>query len=180
MKAPFFLSLKFRFAIIIFLFAFAASFSQNNLQTSTNEFWQNVRFGGGIGLSLGDGFFSGTLAPTAVYQFSNDFAMGLGLNGAINSRKNVYKSTILGGSALALYNPISELQLSAEFEELNVNRKFESNLNLQDDNYWYPALFMGAGYRTGNVTFGIRYDVLYDENKSIYADPWIPFIRIFF
>jgi len=65
-------------------------------------------------------------------------------------------------------------------EELNINRKFEDNLTLQDDSYWYTALFLGAGYRTGNITFGIRYDVLYDENKSIYADPWIPFVRVYF
>ena len=41
-------------------------------------------------------------------------------------------------------------------------------------------LFIGAGYRSGNVTFGIRYDVLYDEKKSIYADAWVPFVRVFF
>ncbi|MBT8273653.1 MAG: alpha-ketoglutarate decarboxylase, partial [Bacteroidia bacterium] len=67
------------------------------------------------------------------------------------------------------------------FEQLHVNRNFDENFvsNL-DDTYWYPALFLGAGYRTGNVTVGIRYDVLYDEDKSIYADPWIPFIRVYF
>jgi hypothetical protein len=156
------------------------SFAQNNPNDQKSDFWKNVRFGGGIGLSFGDGFFSGSLSPNAIYQFTNDFGLGLGLNGTLNTRKDLYKSTILGGSVLALFNPLNQLQLSSEFEQLNVNRKYESNLNIQDDDYWYSALFMGAGYRTGNVIMGIRYDVLYDEEKSIYADPWIPFVRVFF
>lgn len=180
MKIQFFSIDKMKFTALIFLLISAIAFAQNNTSDQKSEFWKNVRFGGGVGLSIGDGFFSGTLAPTAIYEFTNDFAMGVGLNGTYNSRKDFYNSTIIGGSALALFNPIRELQMSAEFEELNVNRKYESDLNLKDDNYWYPALFLGAGYRTGNVTFGIRYDVLYDEDKSIYADPWIPFVRVFF
>jgi hypothetical protein len=153
--------------------------SQNDT-TYSNNFWNHVRFGGGIGLSFGDGFFSGTLAPSAIYDFSEQFSLGVGLNGTYNSRKNFYKSTIFGGSLLGLFNPIQEIQLSAELEELNVSRKWEDNLGIDDENYWYPALFIGAGYRTRNVTFGIRYDVLYDREKSIYADPWAPFVRIYF
>ncbi|MBT8304505.1 MAG: alpha-ketoglutarate decarboxylase [Bacteroidia bacterium] len=166
--------------LIVFILFYALSFSQSGPDNQKSDFWNNVRFGGGVGLSFGDGFFSGTLAPTAIYQVSNNVGLGIGLNGTYNTRRDLYKSTILGGSAMALYDPLNELQVSAEFEELNVNRKYESNLNLQDDNYWYPALFLGAGYRAGNVIFGIRYDVLYDEDRSIYADPWIPFVRVFF
>ncbi|WP_298899494.1 alpha-ketoglutarate decarboxylase [uncultured Psychroserpens sp.] len=156
------------------------SFSFNSFsQDSTNDFWSHVRFGGGLGLSFGDGFFSGTIAPSAIYQFNSDFALGLGLNGTYNSLKNTYNSTIFGASVISLYNPIPEIQLSGEFEELNVNRKFENN-QFENQNYWYPALFLGVGYRSNNVTLGIRYDVLYDRDKSIYADPWAPFVRVFF
>jgi len=42
------------------------------------------------------------------------------------------------------------------------------------------ALFICVGYRYGPVTFGIRYDVLYDRDKSIYADPRAPFMRVYF
>lgn len=180
MNSPILSSLKTRASLFLLLLTCTLSFSQVDVGDQKSEFWQNVRFGGGIGLSFGDGFFSGTLAPTAVYQFTNDIAMGIGLNGTYNSRKDFYNSTILGASALALFNPFNGIQLSAEFEELNVSRKYKANLNFEDDNYWYPAFFFGAGYRSGNVTFGIRYDVLYDEDKSIYADPWIPFVRVFF
>ncbi|WP_445731015.1 alpha-ketoglutarate decarboxylase [Mariniflexile sp.] len=165
----------FLFFAIIF-----SCYSTLNAQQNNSDFWNHVRYGGGIGLSFGDGFFSGTLAPSAIYEFNNQFALGVGLNGTYNKQKDFYKSTILGGSLIGLFSPINAIQLSAEFEELHVNRRYESNLNLENDTYWSPALFVGAGYRSGNVTFGVRYDLLYDENKSIYADAWAPFVRFYF
>lgn len=149
-------------------------------EKKTSKFWNKVRFGGGIGLSFGNGFFSGTLAPSAIYQFDQRFALGVGLNGTYNSQKDTYSSTIVGGSLISLFNVIPEVQLSVEFEELNVNRKYDSRLALEDENYWYPALFLGAGFRSNNFTVGIRYDVLYEEEKSIYANAWMPFFRVYF
>jgi predicted porin len=163
--------------VLIFIFMTSFTFSQQN---NTSDFWKNVRYGGGIGLSFGDGFFSGTLAPSAIYEFNPQFGLGVGLNGTISNQKNIYKSTILGGSIISMFNPINEIQLSAEYEQLNVHRVYNNALNLNDDNYWSPALFFGVGYRNGNVTFGLRYDVLYDVEKSIYADPWAPFVRFYF
>lgn len=163
--------------VFVFMNCTLVSFSQN--QSNTSDFWRHVRFGGGLGLSFGNGFFSGTIAPSGIYQFNSKFAAGVGLNATYNKQDNFYKSTIFGASVLGLFNPIPELQVSAEFEQLNVNRQFDDPI-FEDDNYWYPALFMGLGYGNGNVTFGIRYDVLYNRNKSIYADPWIPFVRVFF
>ncbi|MCH9660409.1 MAG: alpha-ketoglutarate decarboxylase [Bacteroidetes bacterium] len=167
----------------IFIVLILSLFSSNSLFAQDNQefqFWDRVRFGGGIGLSFSDGFFSGTLAPSAIYQFNDQFSAGVGLNGTYNSLKDRYTSTIIGGSILTLFNVIPEIQLSAEFEELNVSRSYDDALGLENDNYWYPALFLGAGYRSNNVTFGIRYDVLYDEQDSIYANAWAPFIRVYF
>jgi hypothetical protein len=167
-------------AIIVFFILFLSLVNQSKSQNYKSDFWEHVKYGGGIGLNFGDGFFSGTLAPNAVYEFNNYFSLGLGVNGTFNSQKDVYKSTILGGSLIGYFNPINEIQLSAEFEQLNVNRRYESSLNLSNDNYWIPALYFGAGYRNGNITFGIRYDVLYDKDKSIYSDAWAPFVRFYF
>ena len=153
---------------------------QSNAQEVKSDFWNHVRFGGGIGLNFGNDFFSGTIAPSAIYEFNNSVALGIGLNATFNNLKREYKSTILGGSIIGLYNVIPEIQLSTEFDNLNVDRHFDMNVNIPNENYWVPALFIGAGYRSGNVTFGIRYDVLYDDDKSIYIDPWIPFVRFYF
>ena len=86
-----------------------------------------------------------------------------------------------GGSVLTLFNPIPFLQLSGELEQLRINRTI-SNIGFPDieDNYWSPALFIGLGFVNQNITFGMRYDVLYDNNKSIYANAWMPFVRVYF
>ena len=162
-----------------FLLCLFSTFALAQQQPEKSDFWKHVRFGGQIGISAGDGFFSATLAPSGIYEFNNQFALGVGLTGSINNRKNIYKSTILGTSLISLYSPINEVQLSAEFEELHVSRNFE-NSAISDDKYWVPSLFVGAGYRTNNITFGVRYDLLYDEDKSVYSNAWAPFIRIYF
>ena len=172
----------FKIILVSFFIVFTSnsSFSQSLNQPKKNEFWTNVRFGGGIGLSIGDDFYSATLAPTALYEFNRQFALGVGINGTINSQKNTYKSTIIGGSIIGTFNPLQEIQLSSEFEQLHVSRNYNNSLNLKNDSYWYPALFLGAGYRNRNFIVGLRYDVLYNSTKSIYADSWAPFIRVYF
>ncbi|MCO4821485.1 MAG: alpha-ketoglutarate decarboxylase [Flavobacteriaceae bacterium] len=145
-----------------------------------DKFWDNVRFGGNIGLSFGSNFFSGTLSPSAIYQLNHQVALGTAIGFTYNEQRDFYKSTVIGLSFITLYNPIPEIQLSGEFEQLHVNRKYENALDLPNNEYWYPALYLGAGYGAGNVTIGMRFDVLYDSNKSIYANSWAPFIRVYF
>ncbi len=149
-------------------------------QQSNARFWDSVRFGGGLGVGFGNGTTAISLSPSALYQFDDQFALGVGLNGSYLSRSDEYNSWILGGSIIGLFNPVRQLQLSAELEPVHVDINYDGRLAIEDENYWYTALFLGAGYRTGNVTFGIRYDVLYDEDESIYADPWLPFVRFYF
>lgn len=165
------------YPVYIFLLLFSFSIQA---QEQKSPFMTKVRIGGGIGLSFGNGFFSGTLAPSAIYDFNNKFSMGLGLNGTYNKRKNLYKSTIIGGSVLGLYNVIPQLQISTEFEQLHVSRSYDNLLFRLDDDYWYPALFLGAGFRQNNFTIGLRYDILYDSVKSVYASAYVPFVRVYF
>lgn len=171
--------MKIKIIIISCITSMALNFNAFS-QEYNNDFWTNVRYGGGLGLNFGNGFFGATIAPSAIYQINNPLAIGVGLNATFNNQKDVYKSTILGGSIIGLFNIIREIQISAEYEQLHVSRRYDIALNSEDDKYWSPALFFGAGYRSGNVTFGIRYNVLHDTNKSIYLDPWVPFVRFYF
>jgi len=173
-------TLKITFCTFLICFFTLNSFSQES-SSDKSKFWSNVQYGGGIGLNFGDGFFSGALAPNAVYRFSPYVATGVGLNFSYSSQKDRFKSTVLGGSVIGLFNPYREFQISTEFEQLHVSRKFDSNFTTTlSEEYWYPALFLGAGYTTSNVTIGIRYDVLYNKDKSIYAEAWMPFVRFRF
>ena len=68
------------------------------------------------------------------------------------------------------------IDLSAEFEQLFVNQK----LGIYKSNYNYPSLYLGIAYRVGFFAAGMRYDVLYDDYKSIYTSPFSPIVRFYF
>jgi hypothetical protein len=143
------------------------------------DFWGRVRYGGGIGLGFGNDSFTLQLAPSAIYQ-ANDY-LGLGVGLSYNYAKfGEDRFSAFGGSLLSLFNPIPALQLSAEFEEMRVHRDYQFALPQYEEDYWLPALYVGLGYSSGPVTFGIRYDLLHDDAKSLYADPWMPFVRVYF
>ena len=144
-----------------------------------SDFWKKVRFGGGFGLDVTNGFFGITLAPSAIYQFNNKLSLGAGLNGAYNSQRNGFKSTILGGNLIGLYNVFRGFQLSTELEQLHVNRNIETSTINVKNNFWTTGLLVGAGYRQGNATFGVRYNLLHDDD-SIYSTALIPFARFYF
>ncbi len=157
---------------LIILFAFLSSFT---IYSQQSDFWKNVRFGGGFGLGFGNNNTTISISPSAVYDFNDSFSLGLGTGYLYNKRNNL-KSNIFSGSIISLYNPFDEIQLSGEYEHLFVSRSFSAI----SDNYNYPALYLGIAYRTGNFSLGVRYDVLYIENKSIYTSPISPIVRIYF
>mgnify|MGYP003867402473 CR=1 FL=1 len=148
--------------------------------TAKSDFWNRVRFGGGIGLGFTNGGFNTSVSPSAIYQFNDRFASGV--SATFNYAKlGDSKRYAYGGSILTLYNPIHFLQLSAELEQLRVNQSLavDGASNLEED-FWAPAFFLGVGYTDRNFTVGIRYDLLYDDDKSIYISPWLPFVRVYF
>ncbi len=147
--------------------------------TAKSAFWNHVRFGGGIGLSFSNGGFSGSLSPSAIYQFNEIFAAGAGVNISFYDFSNE-SFWAYGPSAIILVNPIPQFQLSGEFEQLRVNSSIQTINGTFENNYWSPALFLGAGYTTNFATVGIRYNVLFDNNDGIYFNAWVPFVRVYF
>jgi hypothetical protein len=168
--------------LLIFTLVSCLSFSQ---QYDEPNFWDNVRFGGNLGASFNNDFTSIIVAPQAIYQLNPYVGLGVGLNYSYsefnpprNSTLLGSKSNIVGGSLIAIGSPLDYLQLSADFEYLNVNRNFDDRRF--DDEYWVPALFLGAGYRQGNFVIGARYDVLFNDRKSVYNNGLQPFVRVLF
>lgn len=146
-----------------------------------SDFWKHVQFGGGLGLSVGSGFTDVTVAPNAIYNLNHYVSIGAGVQGSIVSQKDFYSSAIYGISALTLFNPIEEVQLSLEVEQVRVNNYFEMvggpNKKV---NFWNTGLFVGGGYRMDNVTVGMRYNLLYNKDNNVYSDALMPFIRMYF
>ncbi len=179
-----------RFKAIPFLIAASFlcfnSFGQidlSSVQSPKKDFWKQVSFGGGVGLNFGDSYFSGGISPSAVYNFNQYFSSGLGLtyNYLSDKRNNPdFRSSAYGGSVITLFHPIREIQLSAELEGIQVDRTFLFAEGDVKDNFFQEALFLGAGFRTGNLTMGVKYDVLHDDRRSIYGSAFLPFVRVYF
>ena len=163
-------------SIVVFALFSAFSYSQNT-PLDQGDFWSRVRYGGGLGLSIGSGYTDIMVAPSAVYDFNRYFSAGLGLQGSYVKVKNNFESYLYGASIIGLFQPIDEIQLSAELEQVRVNLTYEDDFK---DNFWNTALFLGAGYRAENVTIGVRYNVLHDADKNIYHDAFMPFVRVYF
>ena len=173
---------NFFFVILAVLFSTNASGQQKYVIDNSNHFWDKVQFGGGLGLGIGSGYTDISVMPSAIYNVNEIVAVGVGLQfGYLNSR-NYYESYVYGGSLIGLVNPIPEIQLSAELEQVRIDTRYDSNINRPafSDSYWNTALYLGAGYRTGSVTIGARYDVLYNPNKSLYGSGFMPFVRVYF
>ncbi|WP_159802432.1 hypothetical protein [Flavobacterium sp. MK4S-17] len=161
-------------AIIIILFSFNLGLAQDS------DFWSRVRFGGSFGLAFGNGYTDVTIAPGALYEINDYVGVGLGLQGTYVNQRRYYSSFIYGASAITVFNPIPQVQLSAEVEQLRVNLDVDDGFSDYTRDFWNTALFLGAGYRMENVTIGLRYNVLFKENDFVYSDALMPFIRVYF
>jgi long-subunit fatty acid transport protein len=154
-------------------------FGQENTEPKPkSDFWKKVQFGGELGLGFGSGYSNITIAPSAIYNFNNYLSAGLGVQYSHLKQKEFYTSNMFGGSIIGLAQPVDEIQLSLELEQLRVNLDFDKT-NISD-NFWNTGLFVGAGYRMNNVTVGARYNLLFQSDKGVYGDALIPFVRMFF
>lgn len=168
------------FSVILILFlGHSLVFSQMQSNNQKSEFWKNVQFGGGLTMNFSSGYTNFGVSPSAIYNVNQYFSIGTGLQVSYVSADNSYKSMVYGGSLIALVNPIAGVQLSLELDQLNINRTFDNNL-FPKQNFWNTGLWLGAGYRTNNITIGGRYNVLFDKSKSIYSDAFMPFVRVYF
>ncbi len=146
----------------------------------TDSFWDHVQFGGGLGLSIGNDFTDITVAPSAIYNFDDHFAVGAGLQYSRLKQKNFYSSNVVGGSIIGLYNPIDEIQLSLEVEEVHVNTTYVDLFDNEKRSFWNTGLYVGGRYRADNVTIGARFNLLFDKDKDLYGDAFMPFVRVYF
>lgn len=148
-------------------------------QHGQNNFWRKVQFGGGIGLGVGNGYTNISVAPSGIYNFNKYFSAGLGLQYSYLKQKDLYSSSMYGGSIIGLAQPIDQIQVSLEIEQLRVNLN-HNNSAISTDDFWNTGLFLGAGYHMNGITIGARYNLLFQDDKGVYGDAIMPFIRVYF
>ena len=170
--------------LLTFVFLFGSSivvFAQENQEMKTkSDFWERVQIGGGLGLGFGNGYADVAIAPSAIYNFNDYFAAGLGAQYSYVRQRDIFTSNMYGGSVIGLFHPIREIQISTELEQLRVNSRFETINGTTTRDFWNTALFVGAGYRNENITIGLRYNVLHKDRDYMYVVALMPFVRIFF
>jgi hypothetical protein len=168
--------------LAIFALFYVSGLSQNTSQSiqKKSPFWEKVQFGGGLGLSFTAGNTNISVSPSAIYNVSNEYSVGAGIQYTYLKQQNVYKSNMIGVSIINLYSPIENLQLSGELEQTRVMIN-SLDPSLSYGNFWNTALFIGAGYRVGNFTTGLRYNILNNSNlNKLYTTGFTPFVRVFF
>ena len=103
---------------VTFILCFGSIHAQ---EKGGSDFWNDVQFGGGIGVSVGSDFTDISLAPSAIYNFNEYFAAGVGLQGSfvkVRTREpyyDGYKSYIYGGSLIGLFTPIEGMPEWAQY-----------------------------------------------------------------
>ena len=182
MKIPFLVSGYKTFLLVVFLMTSSLFYAQDTTlpKAKTGQFWEHVKIGGGLGASFGSDYTDLTIAPSAIYSFNDHFAFGTGLQYSNLKQKHYYSSNVYGGNLIGLYNPIEEIQFSLELEEVNVNNQYMDLGGTLKESFWNTGLFLGAGYQEGNVTIGARFNVLFDKDKNVYGDAFMPFVRAYF
>ena len=155
-------------------------------QKKVYQYQPSWSFGGNIGLSFWNGGTDILIAPKAYYNVSPKFLTGFGItyiySSAEDNRSNKYSQNSFGPSVMVAVRPVPMFQLSAEYEGLQTNGSYRSSVDIgdYDYSYWNNALYLGASFVSRNVSFGVRYDLLYDTTRSVYSSAWSPVIGFYF
>lgn len=82
------------------------TYAQNQFNNSAKTFWNNVQFGGGVGLGLNNGTTTISLSPSAIYNCNEFISLGLGVQYSYLKQKSDYTSNWYGGSINRFTKPI--------------------------------------------------------------------------
>lgn len=155
---------------------------------NTYAYQPSWSFGGNLGLSFWNGGTDILIGPKAYYHVNPQFLTGFGFTYIYSSSDDSfgkYNQNSFGPTVMAAFRPVPYLQVSAEYEGLQTNGNstiymIGSNNIKNDYSFWNNALYLGASFVSRNVSFGLRYDVLYDSSRSVYGSAWSPVIGFYF
>jgi long-subunit fatty acid transport protein len=146
---------------------------------STVKKESRLKFAFGFGLNF-VGATNISLSPSLIYKTNDKISLGFGLQGSYAAIKDLQKTTTFGFNAITTYTPTKKISTLLELVQLNVTTKVEAPVE-DKNSYWDTALFVGAGYNiTNKFTIGAKYNLLYNEDESVYTSPIVPFVNIVF
>jgi len=149
--------------------------TESDRSLKDNKFAERLVKGGNFYINFWGDVFEINVNPILGYKVNEDFLVGVGMFiDYQNSNYYQFSSTILGGKVFARYFIYNNLFTQAEFEKLRISLKYNYNSNANV--YFYDGLYVGLGYnfgeyRNSGVTIMVLYDLLYNEENSIYQSP---------
>lgn len=162
----------------LFLVSFLITNAQINVSTSqkTNKNW---RIGAGVGLNFGNnGYFGARISPSVGYYLGGGLEVGA-TAGYSYTKDDDYKQNLFSVGAYTNYFVIPQFFARAHYEHYmgeQENKHTSQTFDIDED-----ALWLGGGYENGGMIryrVGIMYNVLYDEDDSIFSNAVMPFAGI--
>ncbi len=151
------------------------SFPQIAMSSGTqNNRWT---FGGGLGVGFGsNSYFNFQVSPRVGYKITDQLEGGI-IGNVSWQTSDYYKSTMFGVGPFANYYFVRSFFVGANLQQyfINSTEKY-NNYKFRTDE---TALYLGGGYiqSLGNnafAQFGVMYNVLWKENKSIFSSGFVP------
>ncbi len=141
---------------------------------------ERLYFGGNFSLQLGRITFV-DISPLVGVMITDRYSGGLGITYQYLNFKDIAdgESSVYGGRIFNRYNILPNIFAHAEYETLNVRFFRENQSGGYDfEREWIPGLFLGGGYfipfgNRGGMNFTLLYNVLYDNIKSPYNEPYV-------
>lgn len=173
--------LFFTLGLVVSGFAVA---QQGNTYTEQDNQPSKWTFGGaaGVGGAIGSGNSGVTisLSPRVGYKATEDLELGLSGNFSWTDAK-YYNSTMFGIGPFANYYFSRKFYVTGLFQQYFYNQKLK-DIDVKGSSS-ESALYLGAGYMQylGGRTYmqiGGMYNVLYNQNKSVFGGAFIPNIGI--
>jgi hypothetical protein len=145
---------------------------------SRNTFWRDLQWGGTLSLQFGLVDLV-LLNPRVGYPVTEDLQVGMGFTYLyVNDDRFTppLERSAYGVNPFANYRIFGPVALSAQYELLNTDVvAFYQGFEPVFERDWVHGLYLGGSYmpQGGGLFISLLYTVLYDPNRSIYANPVI-------
>ncbi|WP_209329868.1 hypothetical protein [Lunatimonas salinarum] len=141
---------------------------------------ERMYFGGNLSLQFGTITFI-DVSPLAGVMITEKYSAGVGATYQyFNDRFFNYNSNIYGGRIFNRYNVLPRIFAHAEYETLNleVANQLPNSNDIVLTRDWVPGFLVGAGYfspfgNRGGMNFMLLYNLLHDNLRSPYREPYV-------
>ncbi|MGI9527695.1 MAG: hypothetical protein ACR2MS_11360 [Weeksellaceae bacterium] len=162
--------------LLTFTCIFMLCLAQGQVGISSQSNHGKVRVGGGLGVNFGsNSYFGFNLSPFIGYAITPRLEGGV-TAGYQYGKDDYQKSNLFSVGPYMNYGVMESIFLRSHLEYYTGNQTLKRND--YERSFDETALWLGAGYQsTGRIRFqtGIMYNVLYDEDDSIFASAIRPY-----